>query len=86
MSRWGQVEGTRNGRRTGMARPERGLYWVYWIEYSIFSAFGQPEDGARPTGRFDKGELLAAVTSPSDVSPRYEPIPFHPSGIITIYL
>lgn len=73
--RWGQVEGTRIGRCAGVGRCKRGLYWVYWIEYSRFSTLGQPEDGARPTGRFDKGDLLADVTSPSDVSSRYEANP-----------
>lgn len=87
------MEDTRGKEDVGGQPVQRGLYWVYWIEYSIFSALGQPEDGARPTGRFDKGGLLADVTSPSDVSPRYEP-PTQPNHrttspaqrIITIYL
>lgn len=34
---------------------------MYWIDYSIFSGFGRPEDRARPTGRFDKDCLLGYV-------------------------
>lgn len=59
---------------------------MYWIGVdSIFSALGQPEDGARPTGRFDKGGLLADVTTPSDVSPRHDTLSLLPSSIFQDY-
>lgn len=78
--RRGQVEETRNGTANrGRFVPGEGYIGCIGLEYSIFSALGQPEDGARPTGRFDKGGLLADVTTPSDVSPRYDtPLAPHP--------
>lgn len=79
---------TRNerGSESGMIRGEgEGYIGCIGSECSIFSGLGRPEDGARPTGRFDKGGLLAAVTSPSRSATRYAP-PSFDSTIVTIHL